>query len=536
MLALGAIGALALLATPGGHGGRPGGQPVATQPVRAPRRRPGARARGGHLRARGARPPPRRAGGAHGSGRSRPRGRVGARGGVTVAVAAVLVHHATFGDAVRTALTIRPHGTAVLGLAVGRVVLALAGAVVVARVGGRARTARPVRGPPDRGAVRARVGGTPRARRRPRRRCVRWCRSAPSADHVALGLLLAAAGAVDGGRPAGGAPPARRGGGGAARGRAAARWVRGRPDRPRWCRRLRPRRTPGRGGHGGRRRAAPRPRSRVRSTPLSRGAWVERALAVALPGLLLAHESAFVAVVRRYPEPACAKTAIGVWLAANASPALVWAAVIAGSFGVLATWTGFALVRRSRPARRGLGPAHHRRAHVVRVRRAPGHAAERGAAAHRRRGSPLLPRDRERHRTRAWVPRTPQLAERRDLPCERSLHGPLYPLLLSVSSRFGGTAYIDHKLLSLVIGAGVVLAAMLLAPGGGGPRGGRGDGCARRALPEPVDPRLDHVPRAAGRAAQHARRAGGVPLARHTVAPGGRAARGHHRARSARPW
>jgi 4-amino-4-deoxy-L-arabinose transferase-like glycosyltransferase len=50
-----------------------------------------------------------------------------------------------------------------------------------------------------------------------------------------------------------------------------------------------------------------------------------------------------------------------------------------------------------------------------------------------------------------------------------ALHGPLYQLLLSISSRFGGTAYIDHKLASLLIGAGVVLAVMLLAREVAGP-------------------------------------------------------------------
>jgi len=37
-----------------------------------------------------------------------------------------------------------------------------------------------------------------------------------------------------------------------------------------------------------------------------------------------------------------------------------------------------------------------------------------------------------------------------------ALHGPLYPLVLSFGSRFGGTTFFDHKMFSLVIGTAVV--------------------------------------------------------------------------------
>ena len=40
-----------------------------------------------------------------------------------------------------------------------------------------------------------------------------------------------------------------------------------------------------------------------------------------------------------------------------------------------------------------------------------------------------------------------------------AFHGPLYPVVLSISSRFGGTSYFDHKMMSILIGTGVVLAA-----------------------------------------------------------------------------
>ena len=44
-----------------------------------------------------------------------------------------------------------------------------------------------------------------------------------------------------------------------------------------------------------------------------------------------------------------------------------------------------------------------------------------------------------------------------------ALHGPLYPLVLSISSRLGGTTYFDHKFLSLLIGTGVVAFVGLVA-------------------------------------------------------------------------
>lgn len=44
-----------------------------------------------------------------------------------------------------------------------------------------------------------------------------------------------------------------------------------------------------------------------------------------------------------------------------------------------------------------------------------------------------------------------------------ALHGPLYPLVLSLSSRLGGTTYFDHKFLSLLIGTAVVGLTALVA-------------------------------------------------------------------------
>ena len=44
-----------------------------------------------------------------------------------------------------------------------------------------------------------------------------------------------------------------------------------------------------------------------------------------------------------------------------------------------------------------------------------------------------------------------------------ALHGPLYPVVLSFSSRFGGSTYFDHKIVSILIGTAVVTLTMMVA-------------------------------------------------------------------------
>jgi 4-amino-4-deoxy-L-arabinose transferase-like glycosyltransferase len=53
------------------------------------------------------------------------------------------------------------------------------------------------------------------------------------------------------------------------------------------------------------------------------------------------------------------------------------------------------------------------------------------------------------------------IAHQRWIPS--ALHGPLYPVVLSISSRLGGTTYFDHKFVSLLIGTAVVLMTGLVA-------------------------------------------------------------------------
>ena len=51
-----------------------------------------------------------------------------------------------------------------------------------------------------------------------------------------------------------------------------------------------------------------------------------------------------------------------------------------------------------------------------------------------------------------------------------ALHGPLYPVVLSISSRLGGTTYVDHKFVSILIGSATVLVTALVAERLGGKR------------------------------------------------------------------
>jgi hypothetical protein len=62
-----------------------------------------------------------------------------------------------------------------------------------------------------------------------------------------------------------------------------------------------------------------------------------------------------------------------------------------------------------------------------------------------------------------------ELLRRRSTYRPSAFHGPLYPVVLSISSRFGGTSYFDHKMMSIVIGTLVVLAAGILGKRLGGP-------------------------------------------------------------------
>ncbi len=386
---------------------------------------------------------------------------------VTVGLSAVMVHRIELPDALATAVTFRPHGTAALGLAVGRVVLALAAAIVIGAVAvGLERHGRTLWGLVGLLAVAGWVSRVAEPELDGLARAV--VSLAASADHLALGLAVAQLARPRAGRST---PPSRRWAPWAGAAAAlllglalaalavdpVARAAAGSHDLGLW------RAVAGTLVAGALLVAA----ATSGSAPWSRRRWVERSLAVAAPGLLLVHELAFVVVVRRYPER-LVEDASGVWLAANASPALVWATLIAGTFGVLGTWVAGAL--RSR---------HDLRPFLA----SPLTVAALTAFAFTVRLVTLLnvaPQRTDGGDPRFYHVTANLVAHARGFPeplnwlndetfRASALHGPLYPLLLSISSRFGGTEYVDHKLFSLVIGAGVVLVAVLLARQVAGP-------------------------------------------------------------------
>jgi 4-amino-4-deoxy-L-arabinose transferase-like glycosyltransferase len=192
-------------------------------------------------------------------------------------------------------------------------------------------------------------------------------------------------------------------------------------------------------------------------------------LAVAAPGILLAGEPAFVLVARQYHERVFQFDG-GTFLRGNVVAPFVWSFLTACAFGVVvvATVGGLDLVRRGEwravvRSRMAL-PAVVATGFFVRVITLLTVAPERTDG-----GDPLF------YHTTANV-----LARGRGFPeplnwiafgthRPSAFHGPLYPVVLSISSRFGGTSYFDHKMMSIVIGTAVVLAAGVLGRRLGGP-------------------------------------------------------------------
>ena len=106
-----------------------------------------------------------------------------------------------------------------------------------------------------------------------------------------------------------------------------------------------------------------------------------------------------------------------------------------------------------------------------------------------------------------------------------ALHGPLYPVVLSVSSRLGGTTYVDHKFVSILIGSAIVLGDRARRRTHRWPAGGHRRRRARRRLPQPVADRQPVVPRGPVRAAHHGLHPGRLQVARSPHARTGRADR-----------
>jgi 4-amino-4-deoxy-L-arabinose transferase-like glycosyltransferase len=190
--------------------------------------------------------------------------------------------------------------------------------------------------------------------------------------------------------------------------------------------------------------------------------------AVVAPGILLAGEPAFTLVARQYHERVFELDG-GVFLFGNLVAPFIWSLLIAAAFGVVvvAAVGGVDLVRRGQwqaivRSRMSL-PAVVATGFFVRVITLLTVAPERTDG-----GDPLF------YHTTANV-----LARGRGFPeplnwiafeahRPSAFHGPLYPVVLSISSRFGGTSYFDHKMMSIVIGTAVVLAAGVLGTRLGG--------------------------------------------------------------------
>ena len=195
---------------------------------------------------------------------------------------------------------------------------------------------------------------------------------------------------------------------------------------------------------------------------------VARAVAIAGPGVLLAGEPAFTLVARQYHERVFEIDG-AAFLHDNLVAPFVWSLVIGCAFGVVVVAAvgvvgllksgDWQLIVRSRLAL----PAVVATGFFVRVITLLTVAPERTDG-----GDPLF------YHTTANV-----LARGRGFPeplnwiaygihRPSAFHGPLYPVVLSISSRFGGTSYFDHKMMSIVVGTGLVLAVGVLAKRLGG--------------------------------------------------------------------
>ncbi len=193
------------------------------------------------------------------------------------------------------------------------------------------------------------------------------------------------------------------------------------------------------------------------------------AVAVCAPGILLAGEPAFVLIARQYHERVFEFDG-GTFLRGNVVTPFIWSLLIACSFGcvIVAVVGAVDLARRNEwraivRSRMAL-PAVVATGFFVRVITLLTVAPERTDG-----GDPLF------YHTTANV-----LSRGRGFPeplnwiafeahRPSAFHGPLYPVVLSISSRFGGTSYFDHKMMSIVIGTAVVLAAGILGRRLGGP-------------------------------------------------------------------
>ncbi|MGD9703141.1 MAG: glycosyltransferase family 39 protein [Acidimicrobiia bacterium] len=185
-------------------------------------------------------------------------------------------------------------------------------------------------------------------------------------------------------------------------------------------------------------------------------------LMLTAPGILLLHETAFVVIARQHRER-ISTGLLGIELDGPAVPAFLWALLISAAAGIVMSTAivqplARLLARRWSPhwflaTSAGVVAS----AFVWRIVALMTIAPDRVDG-----GDPLF------YHTTANV-----LAAGRGFPeplnwiafgrhLASAFHGPLFPMILSLSSRIGGTAYIDHRVMAAIFGTAVVLGVVLV--------------------------------------------------------------------------
>jgi len=205
-----------------------------------------------------------------------------------------------------------------------------------------------------------------------------------------------------------------------------------------------------------------------------------RWLAVAAPGLVLAGPSVLVLLARQHRE-AFADASVGRLTTTADPPAFLapvlplwlWSAVIAAAVGVVLTVAVIVPVARWRSGswprpRFGLAlsgvTASAVLVRVITWLEVAPVRTDGGDPLFYRVTANLVANGHGMPEPLNWMDAERSLAS--------ALHGPLYPWVLAVSSRLGGTSWVDHKVLSLLIGAATVLVVGLVGRRLAGPVAG----------------------------------------------------------------
>jgi hypothetical protein len=201
----------------------------------------------------------------------------------------------------------------------------------------------------------------------------------------------------------------------------------------------------------------------VVAVPVRGGGRPSACFAVAAPGLLLAGELAFIVLSRQHPD-ALTQGPLGARLAGPVLPTFLWSTIIAAGIGVLLTVVVLVpLGRRLRgswprawyPLALSAVVAFGLMVRVVTWLRVAPPKTDAGDPRWYHVTANLLAAGRGFLEPLRWLDAQARLPS--------ALHGPLYPMVLSVSSRLGGTTYVDHKFVSILIGTATVLVTALVA-------------------------------------------------------------------------